>query len=150
MADFAVETYAQVIDEIGPMLPAHWAELAVHKDIPLDPDFDFYKKADEIGLLEIMTVRKDGVLIGYALWVVKRHPHYKAHSWAINDIIWLRPDHRRENIGSSFIAFWEAEFRRKNVSVVHVETKIASTALMFLLMKNGYQATSAGVEKRLV
>ena len=131
------------------MLPEHWAELAVHKDIPLDPDYDFYERANTAGLLLIMTVRKSTNLIGYAIWVVKPHPHYKAHTWALNDIVWLHPDHRGLQIGRDFVKFWEREFNARNVAVIHVDTKTAVPQLLYLLSNCGYDQTSVGVEKRL-
>ena len=149
MIHFSAETYDQIIDEIKPMLPEHWLELAVHKDIPLDPDYDFYKRANDAGLLLILTVRDEGALIGYAIWVVKNHPHYKTHSWALNDIVWLRPDHRGFKTGRAFVMFWEAEFTSRGVHVVHVDTKTAVPMLYHLLISSGYAETARGVEKRL-
>ena len=150
MSTFAVETYDQIIEEIKPMLPEHWAELAVHKDIPLDPDFEFYRRAHEAGMLLFLTCRKEGALIGYAIWVVKTHPHYRAHTWALNDIVWLHPDHRGEKTGRAFVTFWEAEFTSRGVNVVHVDTKVAVPALFYLLKSCQYVTTSAGLEKRLI
>ena len=146
---FAVETYGQLVDEIKPLLPEHWAELAVHKDIPLDPDFSFYERAAAAGSLLFMTVRKAGALIGYSIWVVKAHPHYRGHIWAINDIVWLHPEHRGMRIGRAFVAFWEAELKARGVAVVHVETKSAAPQLLYLLQETEYDPTTIGVEKRL-
>lgn len=146
---FAIETYDQIIGEIKPMLPEHWLELAVHKDIPLDPDYEFYAKASAAGLLTFMTVRKEGALIGYAIWVVKAHAHYKAHTWALNDIVWLHPDHRGMSTGRALVAFWEAEFRARGVAVIHVDTKISTPQLLYLLRSCDYDTTGMAMEKRL-
>lgn len=146
---FAVESYAQIIDEIKPMLPEHWAELAVHKDIPLDPDYDFYERANAVGMLVFMTVRKAGVLIGYAIWVVKKHPHYRAHTWALNDIVWLHPEHRGLRTGRAFANFWEEALRLRNVAVIHVDTKIVAPQLLYLLKGCDYETTGVAMEKRL-
>lgn len=146
---FAVETYDQIIDEIKPILPEHWAELAVHKDIPLDPDYGFYERASMAGMLLFMTVRKAGALIGYAIWVVKAHPHYQRHTWALNDIVWLHPEHRGEKTGKALVAFWEGSLRVRGVAVVHVDTKIVAPQLLYLLKGCGYDVTGVALEKRL-
>lgn len=149
MTFFAVETYDQIIDEIKPMLPEHWLELAVHKDIPLDPDYDFYRKASEAKMLLFMTVRKESALIGYSIWVVKPHPHYQRHKWAINDIVWLHPQHRGMQLGRNFVTFWERKLRELNVAVIHVDTKLVAPQLLYLLQNSGYETTGVAVEKRL-
>ena len=148
-AVFAVESYAQLVDEIKPLLPEHWAELAVHKDIPLDPDFGFYERAAATGSLIFMTVREAGALIGYAIWVVKPHPHYRKHIWALNDIVWLHPEHRGMSLGKNLVKFWETELRARNVAVIHVDTKLVAPQLLYLLQNTGYETTGVAVEKRL-
>ena len=146
---FAVETYDEIIGEIKPMLPEHWAELAVHKDIPLDPDYAFYARANATGQLRFITVRKSGDLIGYAIWVVKRHPHYQMHTWALNDIVWLHPDHRGMALGRQLVNFWESKFTEWGVHVVHVDTKIVAPQLLYLLKGCGYDVTGVALERRM-
>lgn len=146
---FAMESYDQLATEIKPLLPEHWAELAVHKDIPLDPNYERYRLGYEAGMILFMTVRKAEALIGYAIWVVNPHPHYQTHAWALNDIVWLHPDHRGQHLGFSFVKFWEKEFRSRDIAVVHVDTKTAAPQLLHLLHGCGYETSSVGVEKRL-
>ena len=146
---FAIETYDEIIDDIRPMLPEHWAELAVHKDIPLEPEWEFYRRSDEIGALKIFTARRDGELIGYSIFVVRpRHAHYNI-GWAMNDIVWLHPDHRNEGVGTKFVAFWDEKLRDLGATIVHVNVKVWHPALAFLLKKCGYAVIEAGYEKRL-
>ena len=138
------------------MLPEHWLELAVHKDIPLDPDYGFYERANSAGMLTFMTARVNDSLtrindslIGYAIWVVKPHPHYKAHAWALNDIVWLHPAHRGKQTGYALVEFWETHFRHSGVAVIHVDTKIVAPQLLYLLKNKGYEVTGVALEKRL-
>lgn len=146
---FARERFADVIEEGKPLLMQHWAEIAVHKDIPLDPEWSFYQAMDDAGALKIFTARKDGVLIGYAVFVVRpRHAHY-AISWAVNDIVWIHPDHRNMGVGSAFAAYWDAALRDLGVTVVSIDTKVAHPALMYLLKDCGYATVVCGMEKRL-
>ena len=146
---FAAESYADIIGDILPLLPEHWAELAVHKDIPLDPAYEFYSEMDKIGALKIFTARKDGALIGYSIFVVRpRHAHY-AIGWAMNDIVWLHPDHRNEGVGTAFVGFWDAALRDLGVTLAHINAKVSHPALMYLLKKCGYVTIECGMEKRL-
>ena len=149
MVEFAVEKYADVIEEMRPMLVAHKDELAVYSDIPLDPDMAFYEKANSIGLLTFLTMRSHGVLMGYAIFVVRPHAHYRAHTWALNDIIWVHPEFRGARLGAAFIAFWDAYFAASGVNVVHVNTKVSHPALAHVLKQSGYRTIEEGHEKRL-
>jgi GNAT superfamily N-acetyltransferase len=147
--EFATERYRDVIGEGQSMLMAHWAELAVHKDIPLDPEYAFYEKMDDIGALRIYTVRSEGQLIGYSIFVVRpRHAHYNI-GWAMNDIVWLHPEHRNEGVGAAFVAFWDQELTALGVTLVHINAKVSHPALAYLLKKCGYVVIEAGYEKRL-
>ena len=146
---FATENYDQIIDDLVILLPSHWAELAVHKDIPLDPDLDFYRIANQAGYIRAYTARLEGRLVGYSIFVVKKHPHYRGHKWALNDIVWIAPEHRKLGIGRAFVAHWDADLRADGVDVVHVNAKTAEPALSFLLSACGYGTTEVGLEKRL-
>jgi GNAT superfamily N-acetyltransferase len=146
---FAVEHFRDVYDEARPLLAEHWVEIAIHKDIPLDPADDFYEKMDAAGALRIFTARVEGALVGYAVFVVRpRHAHY-AIAWAMNDIVWVHPGYRNAGVGERFRNFWDAELLALGVVIVQIDTKIAHPALRFLLRRGGYDAIGYVMEKRL-
>ena len=47
MITFMRELAANVIEEIKPLLELHWREIAHYQDIELDPDWEFYKNAND-------------------------------------------------------------------------------------------------------
>ena len=149
MVEFAVEQYYDLIEEMKPMFVQHKDELAVYADIPLDPDYDFYERATAAGLLTLLTVRDEGILAGYAVFLVRPHAHYKGHCWALNDIIWIHPKFRGFALGRAFIKFWDEHFAERGVNVVHVNTKVAHPALAHVLKSCGYRTIEEGHEKRL-
>lgn len=146
---FALETYESVEAEIRPMLPEHWAELAVHHDIPLDPDYDLYQRMSAAGVMLFYTARSLGELIGYAIFTVAKNPHYRRHTWAVSDILWVHPSFRQIGVGRAFMNFWDGSLRARGVDVVHVNAKVAAPALMYLLKDGDYATTECGMEKRL-
>jgi GNAT superfamily N-acetyltransferase len=149
MVTFAVEQYRDLIDEMKPLFVQHKDELAVYSDIPLDPDYDFYGKAADAGLLTFLTMRDEGVLAGYAVFIVRPHAHYKGHRWALNDIIWVHPQFRGFRLGRAFVGFWDRHFADTGVNVVHVNTKVSHLALGHVLKQAGYKTVEEGHEKRL-
>ena len=148
---FTIETYADVFDEMQPLIEQHWREIAVHQDIDLDADYDLYRKVTDGGILWIYTVRDAGsnALIGYAVFFVRPHIHYSRHTWAINDIIWLAPEHRNIGTGRALVRFFEDDMRARKVDVVHINAKMAHPALKFLLQSEGYAIVGVELEKRL-
>lgn len=109
----AVERFADVIEEIKPLLEEHWKEIATFKeDIPLDPDYDGYRKADEAGSMVIVTARHDGELVGYSIFFLLRHPHYRSTWFAMNDILFVRRDKRGSMTGIRLIKQSETEVWR--------------------------------------
>ncbi len=144
---FAVETFSEIINDIKKLLPAHWAELAAYPDIPLEPDFAFYKRAQETGYMRFYAGRLGGTLISYCLMtIIPRHPHYMGQPFAIADIVWVHPDHRNYGVGTALFDFVEADLRG---CVISVGDKISSPALGLLLKSRGYQPLSVAYSKRL-
>jgi GNAT superfamily N-acetyltransferase len=131
------------------MLSQHQAELASFPDILADCDWSFYAAAAAAGLLQIFTARADGVLIGYAVFIVRKHPHYKRHTWANNDVIWVHPDHRRGGVGRDFVRFFVAAFGEQGVDVMHMRTKVAHPELRHLLESLDFFRDEIGMSKRL-
>ena len=150
MLKVAVETLADVKDECSELIAAHWREIAVWQDIPLDPDWASYELFEKGGGLVVYTVRNDyGKLVGYAVFFMRKHPHYKGHSWAANDIVWVHPDYRDGKIGVQLVQFWEQDLKARGIHVVHVNVKVAHPALGFVLRREKYTIVESGLEKRL-
>lgn len=92
-----------LLDEIIPLLVGHYAELPRFKDIKPEPDWDFYLKAGSIGVMKCFTLREEGKLIGYAVFSVSKHPHFKNSLQAVHDLLYLEPASRKGRNGIEFI-----------------------------------------------
>ena len=93
---FAVEPlFPHLWEEMRPLTEAHWREIANYQDvIALQPDREFYVRASAEGSIIAVTCRCDGVLVGYALFYLKRLAHYQQVTQAVNDVIFLDAGHR--------------------------------------------------------
>jgi len=150
MLKIAIEKLADVKDECQELIEAHWREIAVWQDIPLAPDWGVYQHVETVGGLVIYTVRNDeNKLVGYAVFMMRKHMHYKNHIWALNDLIWVHPDYRDGKIGAKLVQFWEQDLATRGIHVVHVNVKVAHPALGLVLRREKYKTVESGLEKRL-
>lgn len=117
------EYFEDVIDEIKPLLERHWEEIALNKDkIPLDPDYEAYRKLSDAGAIHYTTVRDDGKLIGYAIYFLIGNLHYSSLAIAESDIFWLAPEYRKGSVGIRLIK--AAEKFLVELGVNHIINKV--------------------------
>ena len=107
---------AQVRKEIEPLLLAHYDEIALHKEsIKLDVDWGKYEGLERNNALRVFTARDEGRLIGYSVFFLVWHPHYKSSLFAQNDVLYLSPEHRKGTAGIRLIDFSELRLRADGV-----------------------------------
>ena len=148
---FQHETYEQVIDDIKPLLTKHWQEIARNKDkIPLNPDYSVYTALGRGKHLRIYTARLNGVLVGYAIYFVRQHPHYQNSIWAVSDIFWLDGNVRGLGLGRGLFQFTEESLRAEGVAVMHTTYKVEHPAAGNLLESMGHELIEHGRAKMLL
>jgi hypothetical protein len=92
---YQLEKFVDSYPEAVVLLQRHWEEVALDKDcIKLDADIETYTKLEEQGILHILTVREDGILIGYHCSFVRPHLHYATSLTAFVDIYFIAPEKR--------------------------------------------------------
>lgn len=146
---FSRESYERAVDDVRPLLREHWQELATYEDVPLDPDFDSYRVVDAAGMLRVYTARLDGALVGYAIFFVRPHHHYRSTLWAISDIILVRREHRNLGLGDGLFGFVERDLAADGVKVMYTMAKLAHPELSFLLESRGHVKNEVIHAKRL-
>lgn len=125
MITFAVEPWAGIKDEIGPLWQRHYDEIAEDKErVPLDPDLDKYGRLAEAGCLHIVAARRGRELVGYAFVIVDTHLHYRRTLFAAFDLYWLDPAFRG---GRTALRLFQAVER--HLAALGVVKAIANTKL---------------------
>lgn len=120
---FQWERLPAIAKELPPLFIEHWREIALNQDkIPLDPDWQRYFDYDLIGVLQVLTVRFGGVLVGYLFVFVHPHLHYASTLWAQTDLFWIKPAYRGRGVG--LFTRMEKRLRELGVKVVHVNIKL--------------------------
>lgn len=119
-----VENFKPFLDEVKPLLPGHWDELALNKDkVPLDPKYDDYLRQDAEGKISVVTLRELGKLVGYFIGFVVPGLHYRTCLTYTMDIFYVHPEHRGSGGGALMVNCLETELRRRGVQRVVMGTK---------------------------
>lgn len=121
---YVVEDPATFIEELTQIIPVHYDELCVTKDFPLMPDYEAYGRLYNAGLLRCITARSEEGLVGYAIFIVQPHLHYKTCKTAFEDIYFLKKEHRLGRTGIRLFQFAEEALRAEGVNRIIMHTKI--------------------------
>lgn len=148
-AVYQQESLAGLWPEITPLLERHWRELATYDDIPLDPDKTGYQALEQADRLRTYTARAAGELVAYAVFIVGGSMHYRTSRIAVQDAIYVAPEHRRGGLGAELVAYTEEQLRALGAKVVHHHQKLAHPALGALLKHAGYMQIEHIWAKRL-
>jgi len=134
-----VESFVGNLPALRPLLPLHYAELALNQDkVPLDPQFDIYEQRDAAGGLLFMALRDAGELIGYFIGFIAPGLHYKTCLTCQMDIFYVHPDHRGGGAGWQLFKAVEVEAKRRGVQRMFVGSKLHKDA-SWLFQRLGYE-----------
>lgn len=110
--------------EVALLIEAHWRELAVNRDvIPLDPDWEQYARIAKAGMMHFVSVRADGVMVGYHCSFVMPHIHYKGTLHAFVDVFYIKPEYRRGSVGVRLFRVVERTLKARGVKKIMTPTK---------------------------
>jgi len=129
MMSAQIETIREGLEELKPLLPIHYEELALNKDkVPLDPQYGLYLAREERGEVIYMTLREDGKLMGYFIGFIAPGLHYKTCLTCTMDIFYVHPDHRNGRGGLRLFRSLERELKRRGVQRWFVGSKLHKDA----------------------
>ena len=124
-----VESLTERLEELKPLLPLHWEELALDKDkVPLDPQYDVYLQRDAQGQVILVTLRQEGRLMGYFVGFIAPGLHYKTCLTCTLDIFYVHPDVRGRMGGVRLFKAVKAELQRRGVKRWFVGSKLHKDA----------------------
>ena len=112
------------LEEMKPILFDHYEELCPVKDFPLDPDWDAYKRYDDANMLRCVTCRADGELIGYIIFFIHPHIHYKTCLTAVEDVYYVKKEFRKGRVGIRLFKYAEDILKGIGVNRIIYGTKV--------------------------
>ncbi len=78
-----------------PLFASHWQELAPNRNkVRFSPRWDVYEGLEKTGVLLLVTLRQDGVLVGYFVGFVQPALHCRECIECVLDMLWTHPDVR--------------------------------------------------------
>ena len=110
--------------ELAPLLPIHYEELCVTKDYKLEPDYWAYENLHKAGCLRAVTCRSDGELIGYIIFIVQPHLHYRSCITAFEDLYYVKKEYRKGRTGIKLFQYAEQVLKASGVNRIIMHTKI--------------------------
>lgn len=126
MYTYAMETWAQLRKdgEVPRLLAGHYSEVAADGDDGgCDLDHPQFEWMCQNGMLHVVTVRCDGVLVGYHISLVRRHLH-RAVLTAYTDAFYLDPNHRKGMVGYKMFTYATETLKRRGVKWIYSGTKL--------------------------
>jgi len=112
------------LDELKEIFPVHYEELCVTKEYELEPDYDAYKRLADCNWLRCITCRCDAELIGYIVFVVQPHLHYKSCLTAFEDIYYVKKEYRKGRVGLRLFKYAEDVLKQRGVNRIIMHTKV--------------------------
>lgn len=117
------------LDELKPLLPIHWEELALNKDkVPLDPQYDVYLAREAKGEVLFVSLRETGKLIGYFVGFIAPGLHYRTCLTLTMDIFFVEPSRRGHRGGVILFREVLREAKRRGVQRAFFGSKLHKDA----------------------
>lgn len=127
MISIQIESLKQARKDLEELFPAHWNELAHHKEsIPLDMNWEVYTHLCKTGGLLIVTARDNSQLIGYYIGIVQAGLHYKSTITCQTDMFYMKPEYRQGWTGYKMLKFARDTLTLRGVTRWIVSHKVGS------------------------
>lgn len=143
------ETFKAFAAEALRLMALHAEEMNPYPDIPPNVDEQTYIAADEAGLARVYTARLDGVLIGYAVFIVQYALNWRLSLTATQTGFFVDPGLRLSTCGTRLLQHAEAALRAEGVQVLAHQQFVKHPALGRMLERNGYERMTNVWVKRL-
>lgn len=121
MITYTTTTVQECFEEIQKLFENHYEELSVTKQYKLNPDYDVYLQNS--GRIRVILCKDDEAIIGYIVFFVAPHLHYKDCLMAIEDIYYLKPEYRKGTVGIKMFKYAEKHLKSLGINLIKYSTK---------------------------
>ena len=119
-----VETFSIWEQEANELILQHYEELVTQKEVmQLKLNLKAYNQLYDKDILEIHTVRDDGKMIGYSMWIINSPIQFSDTLVANSNALFLRSDYRKGILGMKFIKWSIEEIKKRKPSRIFLHVK---------------------------
>lgn len=117
MVKFSREV-CRVIQQNPHLVAQHWAEVVVDKrrGDKAKPDWNTFELLEANDSLVTFIARDNGIVIGYAMFILSRDLHQRDNIMAVNDAVFIQKDKRPSGAGGRFLMYCDAELEKIGVT----------------------------------
>ena len=139
------EEYKDVIDYLNSLSTTMTRETDLGHSYTPDVDHDQFLDLEDLGLLYVITARKDGEIVGFHISTIQNDIFYKTKKTAFVLFYYLDKKYRGNGNGLKLFEFADNEF--KNIGVqralmsrkVHINNEKLFTKLSYNLIESNYE-----------
>jgi GNAT superfamily N-acetyltransferase len=130
MISFSKEPF-QVVEDNFHLIKEHWDEV-VTDNRPLEPFWEIFRDFEKKDKLVCFTARKDGDLVGYAVFIFVPDLHSRNTQTAYNDAVFLKKEFRKGGLGKTFIEYCDEQMDKMNIDLIlwHVKPTVDFSGLL--------------------
>lgn len=119
------------------MMMQHWRELGHSPDVPLTPNFAAYEAVNKAGLLKIYTARVDGLLVGYAIYMLGPDLFVADRMYALQNVLFIEYEYRRGWTLAQLMKFANRDLVEGGVTAVNYCCNARAPGLSLILERLG-------------
>ena len=123
MITYKVDDWMENLPKFKAMTQAHYDEIEILKEFPLDIDYETYESIYNSKRLVFISAKDGEELVGYIVFFVMPHIHSKNCLTAHEDLYFLKPEYRKGYNGIKMFKFAQEYLKDIGVDLVLYATK---------------------------
>jgi len=115
----AKERLLDAVTEMNALILGYYEDTNAQEGIPpLKMDWVFYANLERQDKLCVLTYREDGVLIGFAMYILGNHPQHAGMPFALCNTLAVATKHRGKGIGTKLVEAAISHLRHLDVKMM--------------------------------
>ena len=148
MISYQKETVSSFLKDAYPLFDEHHKEVSERQDlIKHDLNVKQFQVMEDRSMLEILTVRDDGKLIGYHTWILFKALHFKSVLTASSDLLFILPEYRKGLFGYKFLKWSLSVIKKRKPQrvLIGIKPKNDFSKILKRLGANHFETTYSRV-----
>lgn len=118
---------ASIVDQLQALAEREYEEVGQKDLASLNVDWARYRALDEAGKLATFIAKRglgqSGVIVGYAVFIVQTHIHYKDSLVAANSAVYMTPEARAGRLVLKLLRYAEIGLKAQGVRKIYYHVK---------------------------